>query len=87
MHTYTIRPLEWEYDDEDDTWEAFTINEYPDYMIFRVLGTGFWTLLGPERNQIGYKSDDAAKLAAEAHWQERIKQALVPVTEQNKENA
>jgi len=87
MQTYTIRKLEWEYDASDELWRASTVPDDEDYRVFSLPGTDWWTLRGPGRHPIKYKSDDAAKLAAEAHWQERIRQALLPVTEQNKENA
>jgi len=86
MQTYTIRPLEWEYNHGIGTWFAKPMFQTVEYRVWHLGGTWVWG------QEYGYKrhdaeSLDAAKLAAEAHWQERIKQALVPVTEQNKENA
>lgn len=83
---YTIKPLEWGFSEHsDDEPPSYRVdvddqNGYYDVWYSTIEGSWMWWGGGTVDTDKNFaESDDAAKLAAEAHWQERIKQALVPV--------
>lgn len=86
MQAYTIAPLKWVHRHVTDT--ATPLDGVAYYT--QRTSLGFTAIAWSENNckllsVVGTEAE--AKAACEAHWQDRIKQSLVPVTEQNKENA
>jgi hypothetical protein len=75
--TYTIKPLVWEESNGGKNWHAmspyekFSVWEYGEYCWWAI------DMLGPSRPC--YSIDDG-KAKAEAHYRERLMQALEPVT-------
>lgn len=80
---YTIKPLVWEVDGKEngqDYW--FSNTGLCEYCVYYSTSHAGWRFM-PSGSRFPMKdcfpSAAAAKFTAEAHWQERIKQALVPV--------
>jgi hypothetical protein len=69
--TWTIKPLEWRREPED-LWSAETV--FGPYTVLYSLGRWYWT----NEDWNPCDSLDAGKLAAEAHYRERLSQALTP---------
>lgn len=82
--TYTIKPLEWEngVSDNDKAVYKARVGICDDYYeVWHNFNRGWgWWGTGPivHHSFVPCESAESAKLAAESHWREHIKQVLVP---------
>ena len=77
--TYTIKPLEWEEKDCKDNEKYYETHQFGGiYSIFPRDGDGY-ILYHIEHDTSLHKTLEAAKQAAQSHWEERLKEALEEV--------